>query len=92
MWKNLNYICIYWKWWYLLAKWANDKSLKYLNYLVKYYPRSYIFKAIWDVYESQWEEDKAKKSYINAVLASQQTDEKAEYKKVLIDFIVNTRN
>lgn len=92
LWKNLNYICIYWKWWYLLAKWAKDKSLKYLNYLVKYYPRSYIFKAIWDVYESQWEEDKAKKSYINAVLASQQTDEKAEYKKVLIDFIVNTRN
>ncbi|MEF2175573.1 MAG: hypothetical protein V3575_03810 [Candidatus Absconditabacteria bacterium] len=90
--KNMNYICLYGKGGYLLAKGAPDKSLKYLNYLIKYYPRNYMFKAIGDIYESRGEMDKAKKSYINAVLSSQLSNEKSEYKKILIEFIVDSKN
>lgn len=88
--KNSNFVCIYGKWWYYVAMWEETKTERYLLYLSRYYPRDYIFKELWDIYLLQQQYDKAKKSYINSIVYSDDEDFKKLIKNKLLYIILKS--
>lgn len=81
---NSRFVCIYGRWWYYLANWEIDKTLRYLTSLVNYYPRNYIYETLWDIYSKKWDMTNAKKYYVDAMLYSDdQKDKKYIKDKIL---------
>lgn len=88
MWEKESFICKYGVAWYDIAKWNEDSALKYLLYLVQYYPRSYMFDRIWDLYSKQWKIDLAKSYYVKSIYHTYDSDQKSKIKNKLFDLIL----
>lgn len=88
--KNI-YICGYGRWWTFVANWDNEKALKYLLYLTKYYSRDYLFQKIADLYNAKWDLSKAKEYYIKAVIYSESEDTKKQSKDNLLKVIIQLK-
>lgn len=84
--KNSRFICVYGRWGFYLANWEVEKTLKYLTHLVNYYPRDYIYEKIGDIYAWKHNTSEAKKYYVNAMLYSQDSEDK----KYIKDKIMKT--
>jgi len=61
---TLYYICRYWKWLYYFRFWYTEKALKYIKYLVKYYPEPQFFAFLWKWYENKNKLDLAERYYL----------------------------
>lgn len=86
--KSQSYICIYGKAWFFLAKWEQQKTLKYLQHIIKYYPRDYIYQKLWDIYYSNGDLDKSKRNYMLAIVSSSNQENRNKAKSQLLELIL----
>lgn len=83
-----HYVCRYGKAWFHLARGEDEKAFQYLLYLSRFYPRPYIFQKIAQYYEAKWSLDKAKYYYTQAIVYTNDVNQKQDYKQQLLDLIL----
>ncbi len=70
--KDKAYICLYGKWWMLLATWEEEKAYQVLRRIVSRYPRVSLFKLLWELAQENWNETESEERYRRAFLIQQE--------------------
>lgn len=73
--KSAPYVCKYGEAWRYLSQNKPEKALKDLLYLTKTYPHPTVYKALWDYYTRQWDNEKAQWYFIKSLITSADTYE-----------------
>lgn len=70
--KDKAYICLYGKWWILLAEGETEKAYQILRRIVNWYPRVSLFKLLWELAQGNWNETESEERYRRAFLIQQE--------------------
>lgn len=73
--KSAPYVCKYGEAWRYLSQNKPEKALMDLLYLTKTYPHPTVYKALWDYYTLQWDNEKAQWYFVKSLITSADTYE-----------------
>ncbi len=72
--RNYAYICLRWKSWVLLAGGEEKKAYQYMQRLVKWYPKAFLYETLGDIAYAQDDLAAAKQRFIKSISATEDED------------------